>query len=520
MTNRKLIKSTGIIGFATGTSRILGFVRDIIFARMFGTGIFSQAFVVAFRLPNMLRDMIGEGATDAAIVPVLSEYRHTQSKEEYWQAARVIWNLMVLILAVLSICGIVFAPILVRIIAPGFIEDPEKFSTTVWLTRMLFPYIFFLGLVAYSKGVLSSFNYFVTPAFAQVILNITMILALYFLCGKMGINGLIFGVLTGGFFQVLLQLKPLISRGFNFKMPLQFAHPAAKKIGKLLIPRLFGTAVYQISVFVDTILASLGGIVGAGGVAGLYFANRLVHLPLAVFGIALATAALPRMSREAAEKDMDKLKNTISFSLNFVFTVMVPCAFGLMILANPIIRIIFQGGEFTSYSTRITSNALVYYAIGLFAYAGIKILVSAYYAMGDTRTPVKTASISLLINLVLNLILMWPLKLGGLALATSVAAISNFISLYVILVRRIGDMGSKKMFISFMKVCAASVVMAIFTIFARWVMAQFKNPTRPVEIMSLLTVILIGVCSYLLAAYIVRIKEIRRLWTIILSKIR
>lgn len=513
MTNRKLIKSTGIIGSATVASRVLGFVRDILFARMFGTGIFSQAFVVAFRLPNMLRDMVGEGATDAAIVPVLSDYRHTRTEEEYWQAARVILNLMVLVLAVLLVCGIIFAPLLVRMIAPGFITDPEKFSATVWLTRMLFPYIFFLGLVAYSKGVLSSFDYFTTPAFAQVVINVTMILALYFLCDRIGIEGLVFGVLTGGFFQVLLQIRPLVSRGFKLKGPLCFIHPAAERIGKLLIPRLLGTAVYQLSVFIDTILASLGGIVGVGGVSGLYFANRLVQLPLAVFGIALATAVLPRMSKEAAQKNMDELKDTISFSLNSVFTVMVPCSFGLMILATPIIRIIFQGGEFTAYSTLITSNALFYYTIGLSAYAGIKILVSAYYAMGDTRTPVKTASVSLLVNLVLNLILMWRLKIGGLALATSIAAITNFLSLYIILTRRIGDIGDKKIFISLMKILVASVIMAVFTVFAMRVIT-------PLKITSLLIVISISVCSYLIAACVIKVEGVRRVWTIMLSKIK
>lgn len=521
MTNKKLIKSTGIIGCATIASRLLGFVRDVVFARLFGTNIFAQAFVVAFRLPNMLRDMVGEGATDAAIVPILSEYRHTRTAEEYWEASRVILNLMVLVLAILTVAGIIFAPFLVRIIAPGFLDDTVKFSTAVSLTRALFPYIFFLGLVAYSKGVLSSFDYFIMPAAAPVILNITMIAALYFLCGKMGINGLVLGVLAGGFLQMVVQIPPLLYRGFRIRKTFQLAHPVAKRIGKLLLPRALGTAVYQLSVFIDTILASLAWIVGSGGVAALYYSNRLVQLPLAVFGVALATAALPRMSKEVAENNIDKLKDTISFSLRFVFMVTVPSSVGLMILASSIVKIIFQGGEFSSYSTAITSNALFYYTFGLSAYAGIKILVSTFYSMGDTRTPVLTAAVSLLINFVLNIILMWPLKLGGLALATSIAAISNFAILYTVLNKRIGDIGTRKIALGFVKVSVSSAIMACGIFAAKRMLLDTVNvEERLIQAFGLLAVILVSVFTYLIAAYVVKVEGLRELCSLIKSKIR
>ncbi|MFC1644348.1 murein biosynthesis integral membrane protein MurJ, partial [Candidatus Omnitrophota bacterium] len=466
MTNRKLIESTGIIGFATTASRILGFLRDILFARFFGTGIFAQAFVVAFRLPNMLRDMVGEGATDAAIVPILTEYSHTRTRQEYWEVARIILNLMLTVLLALSVLGVIFAPVLVRVIAPGFLRSPEKFAMTVSLTRMVFPYILLLGIVAYSKGVLNSFHYFTTPAFAPVVLNVTMILALLVLCPVIGIKGLVVGVIIGGILEVLLQIRPLRQKGFRFQKGFRLVHPIAKRIGRLLLPRALGTAVYQLSVLIDTVLASLAWVVGAGGVAALYYSNRLVQLPLAIFGISLATAALPKMSKEVASNDMVKLKDTVSFSLKAVFTIMIPAAVGLMILAEPIVRILFQRGEFTAYSTAITMSALFFYSFGLFAYAGIKILVSTYYSMGDTRTPVKTASVSLVVNLVLNLILMWPLKVGGLALATSIAATTNFVILYVMLTRRIGDIGTRAILSSFVRICVASVIMGAFTFIA------------------------------------------------------
>ena len=348
MTNRKLLKSTGIISSATVMSRVLGFVRDILIAGRFGTGILADAFFVAFRLPNMLRDMVGEGAMTAAIVPVLTEYSHTKSREEYWQVARVILNMMLSVLIVLSVLGVVFAPVLVRVIAPGFLSNPEKFRMTVFLTRMIFPYILLIGMVAYSKGVLNSLHYFTTPEFAPVVLNATMIIALVILCPIIGIKGLIAGVLLGGIFEVLIQIKPLRDRGFRLGKGFHLKHPIAKRIGKLLLPRAVGTAVYQLSVFMDTILASLSGIVGAGGVAALYYSNRLVQLPLAVFGIALATAALPKMTKEVALKDMEKLKGTVLFSLRTVFTIMLPASMGLMLLARPIVRVLFHRGEFTA----------------------------------------------------------------------------------------------------------------------------------------------------------------------------
>lgn len=510
MTNRKLLKSTGIIGFATTTSRILGFVRDVLFAKFFGTNIFAQAFVVAFRLPNMLRDMVGEGATDAAIVPILTEYSHTRTKEEYWEVARVILNLMLSVLVVLSILGVVFAPLLVRIIAPGFLKSPEKFATTVLLTRWVFPYILLLGIVAYSKGVLNSFHYFTTPAFAPVVLNTTMIIALLVLCPVIGIKGLIAGVLLGGVLEVCMQIPQLRKKGFRFGGGFKLVHPIAERIGKLLLPRALGTAVYQISVLIDTVLASLAGVVGAGGVAGLYYSNRLVQLPLAIFGISLATAILPKMSREVASKDINKLKETVSFSLRAVFTVMIPAAVGLMILARPIVKILFERGQFTAYSTSITANALFFYTFGLFAYAGIKILVNTYYSMGDTRTPVKTASISLVVNIVLNLLLMWPLKIGGLALATSIAAITNFIILYMILAKRIGDIGTERILASAGKIALASGIMGLFTYFSAMNFLFTAEASTLILIFRLAGIILGSGIIYIAVAFAVGVEGVKK----------
>ncbi|MBF0494539.1 MAG: murein biosynthesis integral membrane protein MurJ, partial [Candidatus Omnitrophica bacterium] len=362
ITNKKLIKSTLVVGLAVLTSRIIGFLRVIIFARFFGTNMYAQAFVVAFKLPNMLRDMIGEGATNAAIIPVLSEYKHKSSEKEYWEAANVILNLVSMVALVLAVIGVIFAPVIMRIVAPGFYADHEKFAVAVSLARWVFPYIFFLGIIAYCTGVLNSMHYFLTPAFASSVLNVTMIFSLLVLCPFMGIKGLVVGVLAGGVLQVAMQVPDMLRRGFKFEMRFQLFHPVALRVIKLMVPRLFGSAIYQMGILVDTVIASLTWIVGEGGVNALDYATRIVHLPLALFGISLATAALPKMSAEIAASDSERFKSTISFSLKSIFAITVPAAFGIMALSRPLVKILFERGEFDSYSTVITSSALFFYA--------------------------------------------------------------------------------------------------------------------------------------------------------------
>ncbi|HPS19466.1 MAG TPA: murein biosynthesis integral membrane protein MurJ [Candidatus Omnitrophota bacterium] len=518
-TNKKLIKSTGMISIAIFSSRVMGFVRDILFAGFFGTNIFAQAFVVAFRIPNMLRDMVGEGATNSAVVPILTEYRTKATPDEYWNVARIILNLVIVVVTILSVAGILFAPVLIRLIAPGFSDDPEKFRITVILTQILFPYLIILGLEAYCAGVLNSLNYFITPAFATVILNITMIISLVCLCPFMGIYGLVVGVLVGGVLQILLQVPQLKKRGFKFDRNFRLKHPVASRIGKLLGPRVVGTAVYHISVFVDTILASLGNIVGPGGVAALYYSSRLIQLPLALFGVSLATAVLPRMSEEFVANDMVKFKGTLQFSLKTVFTVMIPAAFGLMIISTPLIRILFERGEFTEYSTAITGSALLYYSLGVFAYAGTKILVNAYYAMGDTRTPVRTAMISLGTNIAFNLILMYPLKVGGLALATSISAFVNFLTLYFLLQKKIGDIGTRDLVRYLYKIAIATFAMGLVE--AVMAMLFLSGDISGVEaFMRLGGIIIASGAVYLVAAWILKIDGVGSVLNMVASKFK
>ncbi len=509
MSKRSLIKSTGVIGIATAISRVLGFVRDIVIAKFFGTALYAQAFVVAFRIPNLLRDLIGEGATNACFVPVLTEELTKKGKSEFFKLAQVILNILFLALLVLTVLGIFASPLIIRLIAPGFLIDKEKFQITVTLTRFLLPFLLLVGLWAYAMAVLNSLGKFASPAFGPSILNLSMILcAMYF--GE-NVFGLATGVLAGGALQLFIQFPSLYLNGWRMRLTREFIHPKAKRIGMLLIPRALGACVYQVNVFISTILASLSSIVGEGAVAALYYANRVWQLPLAIFGIALAQAALPTMSRHVALNDVGKLKETLFFSLKVLLFILVPSSMGLMVLSTPITKVLFEHGAFTTYSTQITSNAIFFYAIGLVACGSIKVLVNTFYSLHDTMTPVKTALISLILNIALNIIFMHPLKVGGLALATSISASFNSIALYILLGRRLGDLGTKMIIDSFIRVLFASIIMGIVL---KVILIVFSNLT----LFGLAVSILSGLAVFVLASYLFNVKELKDFLTWIIKR--
>ena len=503
---RSLLKSTGVISIATLASRILGFARDMMIASFFGTGMSAQAFVVAFRLPNLLRDLVGEGATNAAVVPILSEYRRKHSGADYWHLVSVIFNILMLVLFIFVACGILFAPAIIKLIAPGFVDTPQQFRLTVQLARHLFPYILLVGFSAYFMGVLNSLKNFAASSWGQSLLNISVLVAGFLLIPRIGVMGLVAGILVGGLLQVGIQIPVLLKKGMRLKIGAGFKHTAAVRMGKLLLPRIFGTAVYQINIFVDTMLASLAWIVGAGGVAALYYSNRLIQFPLAIFALAMAQAALPSMSYHVADNDTEKLRETVSFSLNSVFTIMLPAAAGLAIFGGPIVEILFQRGEFTSYSTSITQSALFFYSFGLFAYSGIKILVACFYSMKDTMTPVKVASVSVVLNIALNLILMWPLKIGGLALATSISATVNFVILFMLLRKRLGGLHEKDLLRSFAKIVVATLILGLFLSILKGFLGQLGDISFLFKASFILGSIVLGIFVYFIAAFLLKIE--------------
>jgi putative peptidoglycan lipid II flippase len=467
--HKKLYQSAGIVGGFTLLSRILGYVRDMVIAGAFGTAsIAAQAFIVAFRIPNTLRHLIGEGAANAAVIPVLSEYLKDSDKKEFWHITNVLLNLIIIILAVITILGTVFAPVLVRIIAFGFTQDPEKLELTIYLTRLMFSFIFFIGIAAYGMGVLNTLKHFAVPAAGSSFLNITMIIFGVWVCGmfEQPIVGMAYAVLIGGLLQVLFQIPVLIKKGFYFEACVDFKHPAVKRIGRLLLPRMAGSSIYQLNVFLDTFFASFASIVGEGAIAALYFSNRLIQFPTALFGNALATACLPTMSEQAIKKDTDGLKQTLNVSLKTLIVFLVPSTVGLFVLAKPIIHTLFQRGKFDVLSTQMTSFALMYYSAGVFFYSASRVTTSCFYALQDTKTPVKATGFCLIINAVLNYLMMRPFQVGGIALATSISSAVNFCLLIHFLKKKIGPIGFWQVVHVFIPVLLASIVMGISCVYA------------------------------------------------------
>lgn len=509
-TNKDIARSASIIGLFTLGSRILGFIRDVVIARLFGVYLYAQAFVIAFKIPNLLRDLVGEGAANAVFVPVFSEYNAQHTKEEFWELVNCLLNIMLVVLMAITILGILLAPVIVRLIAPGFISSPEKLETTIRLTRLFFPYILLVGLAAYAMGILNTLRHFTICAFAPCLMNIAIIICALSL-GE-GIAGLASGVLLGGFLQLIVQIPLLYKKGFRLKFFKRFKHPAAKTVARLMAPRLVSSSIYQLNNFADSIFGSLAAIVGEGGVAVLYFSYRLIQFPLGIFSNALSQAILPALSTQALEDNQEKLKQTLAFGLQAVFLVMIPASVGFMVLAQPIVSTLLGGRKFDLYSVQLTSRALLFYSIGLFAYGATKVLQSGFFALKDTLTPTKVAGAALLMNVILNGLLMFPLKIAGIALATSISGISTCIILFALLRRRLGDFKVKEIFISFLRILIASLCMGAVC----FLVAQESSSLN--KFLNLGFSILSGLLSYILFCFIFRVSQTQELWKWIMRK--
>jgi putative peptidoglycan lipid II flippase len=459
MSRSHLARSTGILALTTGASRILGFIRDILLAGLFGTSAQAQAFVVAFRLPNLLRDLVAEGAVTSAFVPVLSWYRAKGQTEEFWHLSQALLARLLLMLVGLGLLGVVGAAPIVRLMAPGFLAEPEKFALTVRLTQILFPFIALVGLWAYFMGLLNSLRHFAMPALGPAILNVAMIVACVWFVPRTQppVLAVAIGVMIGGFIQLLVQLPVAVRLGFRWRW--RWAHPGSAQVLKLLLPRMLGAAVYQLSILIHTALASLGAIVGEGAVAALYFANRLVQLPLALFGTASAQASLPSLSEQVARNDLAGFRSTLLAVTRMVGFVIIPASVGLIVLAGPIVRGLFERGAFDHRATLMTSQALICYSLGLMAYSMSKVLTGAFYALRDTWTPVRLALESVSANVVLSLALMWPLQVSGLALAAAAANTWNAWRLARSLEHRLQEPLVAPVLGALGRIAAASVVM-------------------------------------------------------------
>jgi putative peptidoglycan lipid II flippase len=513
-----VVKAAGLIGVATFSSRILGFVRDMVLAKMFGATPAADAFFVAYRVPNLLRELFAEGSMSSAFIPVFTEYQTLKSKRDAWELASAVFTTLLTIVTGITILGIILASGIVWLLAPGFHNDPAKLGMTTLLTQIMFPYLIFISLAALAMGILNSMRAFAAPAFSPVFFNIFIIGCALFLSPTMSepILGVAIGVVAGGASQFAMQLPGLRLRGMLFGFRFAPSHPGVRRIGTLMVPSLLGLSVTQINITVSTILASFF----AGGPTYLFYGMRLIQFPLGIFGVALATAILPTLSAQATRGALDELRTTLGFGLRMILFIILPAMFGLILLRQPIIHLFFEHGTFTAHDTAETAAAVLCYSVGLWAFGSVRIIVSAFYSLQDTRTPAITAAIAVAANLIFSLLLMSSLGASGLALATALAAMLNGGILVVVLHRRLGGVEWGSVGRSGLRVLVASVPLVVV---CAWVASSqvWTHPGEWVEKSAMLfAAIGLSVGGYLGVHSLLHSEELTLVWGMVRRKLK
>jgi putative peptidoglycan lipid II flippase len=467
------MRSAGIVSAAVALSRVSGLVREIVMARLFGAGMAYDAFLLAFRIPNLTRDLFAEGALSSAFVPKFTEYLTNRSREDAARLARLVATALILIVGTGCALGAFFAPELVAIFAPGFKGVPGKFELAVRLTRIMFPFLLLVALAAQAMGVLNALNQFGIPALSSTFFNLGSVgfgLVIGWILGPtvgmMPIEGMAWGVVLGGALQLIVQLPSLAREGFQFRPEFDRHEPGLRHILTLMGPAILGNAAVQINVMVNTSFAAgvFDPVRGLNGpVSWLSCAFRFMQLPLGLFGVAIASATLPAISRSAAAGKMDDFRKTLARSLGLVFLLTVPSAVGLAILGPSMIGAVYEGGRFNSYDTDQTAAALAAFSVGLAGYSALKVLTPAFYALKDSRTPMIVSLLNVLVNYFTAKMLLKTAGMGheGLAVTTSVVAIFGFLTLFWILRNRIGGIHGRELLSSFTRVLGAAAVMAL-----------------------------------------------------------
>ena len=482
----QLARRAGIVSMAVLSSRVLGVVREQVFAVAFGAGRVLDAFVTAFRIPNLLRDLFAEGALSAAFVTTFTQTFEREGEASAWRLASLVVNVLAIVVGSLCLLGILVAPAITAAIAPGFAEVPGKAELTVRLTRIMFPFLLMVALAAVAMGVLNTRHHFGIPAAASAFFNLGSIVgglacAAWLAPGYLGavvtelrggpaappdpalaaraIAGMAVGTLAGGMLQLLVQVPSLHAVGFRWRPVLALRDPGLRQVLRLMAPATIGAAAVQVNVFVNNNFASY---LGDGAVSWLNVAFRFMQLPIGLFGVAIGTVTLPVVSRHAAHGDQDAMRGALRQALELVTILCCPAAAGLAVFGVPIIGLIYEHGRFTAADTTASAQALMGYALGLAGYAGIKVVAPAFYALDDARTPARVALLSILTNLCLNWLLVRGLGFGhvGLAISTSLVALGNFVILLAVLRQRLGPLGPG-LGTTLLRVMGATAVMAV-----------------------------------------------------------
>jgi putative peptidoglycan lipid II flippase len=509
-------RAAGVVGLAVLCSRVLGLAREQIFAALFGGGRIMDAFTIAFRIPNLLRDLFAEGALSTAFVTTFSKTVATSGEAAAWRLANKVATLTAITLSAITVLGIWFAPALVAILAPGF--EGEKAALTITLTRVMYPFILLVSLAALVMGMLNARNVFGVPAMASSFFNLGSIIAGVLLglwldphFGAQAILGLAIGTLIGGALQLGVQLPALGRLGYRFHPDFRWRDPGVGAILRLMGPSVIAASTTQVNVLVNSVFASQ---LGDGPTFWLTVAFRLMQLPLGVFGVALGTVALPLLARMAATGQHDTFRTELARGMRLAFLMTIPASIGLIVLAEPIISVLYQHGRFGVHETREAAGALQYYALGLCGYAALKVLVNAFYAIDRRKTPMVVSFIAVVLNLALNWVFTLELGWGhrGLAFSTACVATSNFLILYLLMRSHLGRLESRAMAALLLRVGLASLaLLAVAGGGYQWLLADWAMQRFWPKLASLMLVIGCGGAAFFLCASVLGIKEVHEL---------
>jgi putative peptidoglycan lipid II flippase len=515
-----IARAAGSMSVAVFLSRLLGLLREQVFAALFGAGFAIDAFVVAYRIPNLLRDLFAEGALSSAFVTVLSRYDQTRGPAQTWRLASNVLVCLTLVVGGISLVGMWFAPQLVQLMAPEFGKVPGKLELTWTMTRIMFPFLLLVSLAAVAMGILNTKGKFFLPALASSFYNLGSIVVGVSLAlvlphfGIPAIVGMAWGSLMGGLLQFLVQTPQLKVVGFRPQAVCDFRDEGLRQISRLMLPAVVGLSASQINVFINTFYAAS---CQEGSVSWLNYAYRLVHLPQGLFGVALSVATLPVVSRCAASRDLPALKEAFAASMSLAMLLTIPAAAGLMALAEPIIAVIFQHGRFTGFDTQQTAQALSLYCLGLVAFAGVKILVPVFYALDDTRIPVVGSFLTVAANILCIHLTLAALQHRAIALSTSLSMGVNLIFLGVMLYRKVGPFGVARLLLTFVKVTGAALIMAVAVRQSHALFLFSPEAGLIGRLLALMGAIVLGVAVYLVLVGCFRIPEVGTLWNDIKS---
>ena len=504
---RRLIRAAGVVGAVTLLSRVLGYARDMIIAVYFGAGFASDAFFAAFRIPSLLRELLGEGALSASFIPVLSREIEREGRPRAMRLAGAAFTALAAAGGALSALGIVIAPALVTLVAPGFRAVPGKWELTVTLTRWMFPFLLLVGLAALLGGLLNALHHFATAALAPVAFNVVAIGAMLLLARRVNppVLSLALGVLLGGAAMLAIQLPASVRRGFAGPRWPRLDDPGLRRIGRLMLPATAGLGVTQVNVWVSGLLASF---LAQGSVSYLAYAMRLIQFPIGVVGVAIGTVALPAMSAGVARREREVVAETLASGLRLAIFLTAPILAAMVVFSRPIVGVLFERGAFTAEATAATSLALLCYSCGLIFYVSNRLLTTTFYAFHDTRTPVKVAAVAVGVNLLMGWALMGPLQAPGLALATALASLANCALLLFRLHSRLGRWYDNEFVGALGRTAAAAALAGGLA----WVLQGVAAPAaggRRASLAMLLVELMVMGGAYLALARLFRCQEIR-----------